>query len=667
MALATSALLGGVAVTQWGAWTAVAGGAVLLYAAASLLLRRRPREARLLLVAVAVASGIAAILVAPLLATVWVSLAVATVMVMIPGWGGRVLALLLAAAAVVILPFDVHMALVGIAAIAAEATHRTFAEAAEVTLRARELQRLAGDASIANKEFLATFSHELRTPMSGVLGIVDALLARCGDRSTRHELKTVRSSAESALEIIEELLEFSRISGGQMTDVHAGFALRELIFEVIEGFRPVAEKKGLKIGALISVGLPEQIHSDPRRIERVLFFLVHNAVKFTARGRVEVVVESVSRGGQTILRLSVRDTGIGVSKAAQMRIFEPFVKADPETGQRFGGAGLGLTIAKRIVEEMDGSIEVESVVGEGSSFVVELPVDFILGLSGASRRPRPKPAKAPAREALPVEAPEAIAAKLEESGARIDDSGAVYRAANGELGDALPGPGEAAIVVVDDEPLNILVTKTLLQELGYQAIGAQSGSACLEVLRQRRGAIDLIFMDCRMPDLDGYQTTRLIRTLLGERSRPRIVALTANAAKNEEKRCRAAGMDDYLNKPARLEALSEMLTRWLPPELQRTGRRAIQAAPPPEPPAGAGAQGDAPADVTPAGALTDVTPQADAQALTEGEAQADAATAAAGADARVDDCVEAQPSAVTTSDPCPEQALCERCPSSHTA
>ncbi|MCA9660151.1 MAG: response regulator [Myxococcales bacterium] len=569
VALATSLLLGVVAAFESGLWAAVAGIAVVCYGVASLVLRERPRVAGLVMAVVAVATAVAAMILQPTLVELWVSLAVATVMVIFPGWLGRGLAGLLMGATLYLVPLDVQLVIIAVSAVAAEATNRTFSEAALMTRRARELQRQAAEASIAKKEFLANISHELRTPMSGVLGIIDALLARDGDRDTRRKLKTVRSSAESALAIIEELLEFSRISGGHMTDAHAGFDIRALIKDIVERFRPAAEKKGLSLGALVAVGLPRQIHSDPRRIERVLMSLLHNAVKFTETGRVEVVVEARVGDGDTALRIVVRDSGIGISESARARIFEPFVQSDAETGRRFGGAGLGLTIAKRIVEEMEGAITLHSAPGEGSTFIVEIPVDFILGAGSSARR----------RPAIPglggglggtarggVACPEELTAQLEESGARLDDSGAGLRAANGE---EQPGPGQPAVLVVDDDPVNILVTSTLLRQLGLRPLSAESGEGCLEVLRQRRGAVDLIFMDCRMPGLDGYETTRLIRKLLPDHSRPRIVALTANAAKNEERRCRDAGMDDYLNKPTRLQALTIMLSRWLPEELQR--------------------------------------------------------------------------------------------------
>jgi len=379
-------------------------------------------------------------------------------------------------------------------------------------------RKAAEAASIAKEEFLSNISHEIRTPMSGILGMADALLRRPIAAEVREPVEVMQRSAEAVMSIVEEILDFSRISAVGVTLHATDFDLRRIVTEVVDLHRARATAKGLKIGAQVAVGFPRRIAGDPGRLRQVLANIVGNAVKFTDHGGVDITVQSQPIGDIIYTRLRIRDTGVGIPADRIEAIFDPFFQVDAGLSRRVGGTGLGLTICRRLVSAMGGTIEVESRLGAGTTFIVDLPL---------------APATTPTHDP-------ALAAPA---------------------GPGAEAPRKGRILVVDDDPVNLLVASTQLTDLGHTVDVAEGGLEALARLRVE--SYDLVFMDCQMPDLDGYETTRAIREMEAGRRRTPILALSADASVRVRDLCARAGMDGHISKPTRMEDLEAIATRWL--------------------------------------------------------------------------------------------------------
>jgi PAS domain S-box-containing protein len=400
-------------------------------------------------------------------------------------------------------------------------------EAALATAKeAAEAARLEAEAATqAKSTFLATMSHEIRTPMNGVLGMMEVLEHQGLDDGQRRSVATMRDSAHALLRIIDDLLDFSKIEAGRLELEETAFSLSGLIDGSVDTFRPQAAAKGLTIESFIEAGSNDALVGDPTRVRQILFNLVSNAIKFTQRGGIKLRAGTQPLGdGATRVTLAVTDTGIGLSAEQRARLFQPFAQADSSTTRKFGGTGLGLSIVRRLTELMDGTVQIQSDPGKGSTFTVALTLKAAAADSPLAALLRPDAAKD-------------LAPKRREH----------FR-----------------VLVVDDHPVNREVLVRQLDLLGIAADSVNDGVEAVDAWAA--GRYNAVLADIHMPRMDGYELTARIREAEREGKRPGhtpIVAVTANALKGEEERCIEAGMDAYLVKPVSIERLKTTLERWL--------------------------------------------------------------------------------------------------------
>jgi len=396
-----------------------------------------------------------------------------------------------------------------------------------LAVQAEEL-RLARDSAQAatrtKSNFLATMSHEIRTPMNGIIGMTDLLLESPLSADQREQLVTVQRSGHALLAIINDILDFSKVEAGKLVVEFLPTELRSAVDDVTQLLRPRALEKGLDLSVEYAPGLPDVIETDPGRLRQVLTNLVANAVKFTAAGRVRILVDRDPADAK--LRFHVVDTGPGIPADSQKHLFQPFTQLDVSTTRRFGGTGLGLAICRQLVDLLGGELGVISPATErsadgspGSIFWFSLPAT------------------------VPI--------------------GAVRSAARHTTATPAPDRGKRSsfckVLVAEDNPVNQMVIRAMLRKLGIEATLVADGRQAVDAVAAT--PFDLVLMDCQMPVMDGFEATQIIRS--GSESRPVIVAVTANAMAGDAERCRAAGMDDYISKPISVRELRRVLSPWL--------------------------------------------------------------------------------------------------------
>ncbi len=403
----------------------------------------------------------------------------------------------------------------------------------QVRLAAIELLEAKEKAEAAlelKSRFLAIMSHEIRTPMGGVLGMVEQLLHTDLNATQRQITEIIHASGDSLLHLLNDILDFSKVEAGKLVLETMPFSLETLVGEVTGLLSQKASAKGLGLHTQIDPALPAVLCGDPTRIRQILLNLVSNAIKFTAHGQVTLSVELEQRQGEWLtLTWHVRDTGIGIDSEAMTRLFEAFTQASADITRKFGGTGLGLTICKQLAEAMHGRIWASSQPGEGSTFSFSLPLREAATQDGT----RPAgPAQDGPRPTTPASAP-ALAAD----------------------------PSAYRILVAEDNPVNQRIAANILDQLGFACRIVEDGRATMAALDEE--AFDLVILDCHMPVLDGFETTRAIRALGDDRNQLPIVAVTARALEGDREACIAAGMDDYLTKPLRRPDLMACLSRLL--------------------------------------------------------------------------------------------------------
>jgi signal transduction histidine kinase/CheY-like chemotaxis protein len=402
------------------------------------------------------------------------------------------------------------------------------AELRTVNAQLQAAREAAESANHAKSEFLANVSHEMRTPMNGIIGMTELALATSFSPEQREYLHLAKVSADSLLIVINDILDYSKVEAGKLTLDPAPFALSEFLSVTIKLLTIPAQQKGLKLTLTVEDGLPDALIGDAGRLRQILTNLIANAIKFTEHGEVVVAVKAVPQEPDpetACLHFSVQDTGIGVPEAKIETIFAPFEQADRSTTRKFGGTGLGLSICSRLVKLMGGKIWAESRHGQGSTFHFTAYFKNQIPIAREALRRL-------SQEAAPVHNPRMAAAPNDSHALRI--------------------------LVAEDNHINQHLAVKLLEHLGHTAVVVENGKQAVAAVENN--SFDLVFMDVQMPEMDGLEATTIIRAKeKAKGSHIPIVAMTAHAMVGDREHCLEAGMDGYLSKPISAQEVSRAI------------------------------------------------------------------------------------------------------------
>ena len=405
----------------------------------------------------------------------------------------------------------------------------------------KKMRAQAEAANVAKSEFLANMSHEIRTPMNAIVGLSEIIMEESRGTETYSNARDVRTAAKNLLEIINDILDLSKVESGKMELVLSDYDIKAVVDEVVGMMDMAASQKGLFLKCEYDMTIPCRYNGDQGRVKQILINLLNNAVKFTRKGHVKISVggRPGQEEGQELLTFQVEDTGCGIRKEDQQKIFENFTQVDAKRNRSVEGTGLGLAITRHIVELMGGTIELESVYEVGSTFTVMIPQTVV------DRRTL--------EEVPDVSVEETETAEL------FTTEG--YK-----------------VLVVDDNIVNLKVARGFLKGYGFELTEAGSGQEAIEQVRQTR--FDIIFMDHMMPGMDGIEAGQIIRSDCGENgTSPVIIALTANAMAGVREKFLSCGFQDFIAKPLNRIALNEVLMKWIPEERRkkRTEEQAWQS------------------------------------------------------------------------------------------
>ncbi|MFI5077068.1 MAG: response regulator, partial [Vicinamibacteria bacterium] len=491
-----------------------------------------------------------------------------------------------------------------------------------VNAELRAASARAEESSRSKSAFLATVSHEVRTPMNGIIGVTELLRDTGLSPDQGEYVEIIERSGHSLLGIINDILDFSKLEAGKLEIESLDFDLLDQIDHVLTVMGHKAEARHLAFGAGVAPDVPRRVVGDSGRLNQVLINLLGNAVKFTDQGSVVLRVTRTDPAGPG-LRFEVHDTGMGIAPSALERLFQPFTQADASTTRRFGGTGLGLAISRSLAEVLGGTLTAESALGKGSTFRLDLPLMatadavptitclpplpagrvLVLASSDAGGRLVAEqltawgltsdvatdeaqvdgghpvivgydldpaivatlPHRIAPRQCALVRAPlTPLRLCRDLAGGVAADLADRARASRPEAIPSPTGPDrQRHILVVEDNPINQRIAEKMLARLGYRVDTANNGREA--TARMARTRYDVVLMDCQMPEMDGYEATQRIRAMEARIARTPIVAVTANAMAADRERCLAAGMDDFLSKPLTLAGLEAMLARYLAP------------------------------------------------------------------------------------------------------